>query len=69
MDEERIYVEVLGKTGRRILKGNIKHIGRFGVVQDFTITLDNGQEIYIAQDAVDIIAKEWNRLQKDNAIL
>jgi len=38
-------------------------------VQDFTITLDNGQEIYIAQDAVDIIAKEWNRLQKDNAIL
>lgn len=64
MTSERIYVEVLAKTGKRLLRGRIVAIGHFGVIGDYTITLDGGQQVLIDQDTVDIIAKEWNRLRE-----
>jgi len=66
MKDSRIYINIFSSSGKCLLRGKIRRIGHFGIIQDFTIELSGGQEILIDQDAVDIIAKEWIRLQKEN---
>lgn len=64
---DRLTIIVRAASGRAILRGKIRRISRFGVIQDYTMMLDNGQAIEISDGAVKLIALEWISQHKEQA--
>ncbi len=58
-------VRVFSKTGKLLIYDEIKSVGRFGVVSDFTIDLMKGVHIDIDAGIAKLIAQEYLKRNKE----
>jgi hypothetical protein len=64
----RMEITVWNKKDNLIFCDEVNRVGRFGVIQDYTIGLKRGKTIELHVGVVEVIAKEWIRQNHELAV-